>query len=148
MIDEELNWLPHVQSLRNQLLPYLFVLQNTKYNLPTSSKKTLYYTYVHSHQSCLISIWDYLGGYTQTTLLRQLQVLQNKAIRSLFWQEYHTEGINTQSFLKRHNIPSIEQLRLIDSMTIIYKIRNNLIKNNIQLVIFENVHGYNTRNKS
>lgn len=144
VIDEELSWGPHVQSLKNQLFPYLFVLRNTKYNLPKSNKKALYYAYVHSRLSYLMSIW----GYTSAAHLRQLQVLQNKAVRSLFWQEYHTEGVNTQGLLRRYGIPNIEQLRLIDSMTMIYKIKNNLIKNNMNLVTFEDVHGYNTRNKS
>lgn len=144
IIDEELNWGPHVQSLRKQLFPYLFVLRNTKYNLPKSNKKALYYAYIHSHLNYLISIW----GYAQTALLKQLQVIQNKAIRSIFWQEYHTEGINTEGLRRRYSIPDLEQLRLIDSMTMIYKIKNNLIKNDIQLVTFEDIHGYNTRNKS
>lgn len=144
IIDEELKWEAHVKSLKNQLFPYLFVLRNTKYSLPKPNKIALYYAYVHSHLSYLVSIW----GYTDSSILRQLQVMQNKAIRSLFWQEYHSEAINTQGLLNRYGIPNIEQLRLIDSMTMIYKIKNDLIRNDINLVTFEDVHSYNTRNKS
>lgn len=144
MIDRCLKWDIHVRSLKGQLFPYLFVLRNTKYNLPKSNKKALYYSYVHSHLNYLISIW----GYANDTHLRQLQVIQNKAIRSLFWQEYHSEGISTEGLLKRYGIPNVAQLRLIDSMTTIYKIRNNLIRNNITLTTFQDVHNYNTRNRS
>lgn len=86
IINEELKWKHHIKHLRNTLCPYLFVLRRSRYSLPPQTKLALYYSYVHSHLSHLVSIW----GYTIEELLNQLQVIQNKAIRSLCWQEYRS----------------------------------------------------------
>lgn len=142
-IDNNLSWSMHIQALRSQLSPYLFVLRNAKYVLSRRIKLSLYYSYIHSHLSYLVSIW----GYAKASHLRQLQIIQNKAIRSLFWQEYRRGDNNTQGLLRKYRIPNIEQLTLIDSLLLIFKVKNGLIRNNMQLTTFEEVHDHDTRNK-
>lgn len=143
IIDSELNWSPHIAFLKNKLFPYLFVLRNAKYTLPTPTKKSLYFSYIHSHLSYLISVW----GYAFTTSVNQLQIVQNKAIRALFWQEYRTGTIDTEGIMKKYKIPNVQQLKTMDSLTMIFKIRHNLIRNEITLQTFEDVHDYHTRNR-
>lgn len=144
IIDSELNWIPHIRSLRNRLFPYLFVLRNARYTLPNSTKRSLYFAYIHSHLNYLISIW----GYASNTAMSELQTMQNKAIRSLFWQEYRSRTIDTEGLLKKYKIPNVQELKTMDSMMTIFKIKNNIIKNQITLRTFENVHQYQTRNRS
>lgn len=143
MIDSELKWKSHIQSLKNQLYPYLFALRNTKYCLPTSTKRSLYFAYIHSNLNYLISIW----GYAPLSSTNKLQVMQNKAIRSLFWQEYREGLLNTEGIMKKYKIPSIKQLQNIDSLTTIFKIKNNIVRNDIHLCTFKDTHQYNTRNR-
>lgn len=142
IIDEDLKWKHHIKHLRNTLNPYLFILRRSRYMLPPQTKLSLYYSYIHSHLSYLISIW----GYTTEDQINQLQILQNKTIRSLFWQEY-TNGTDTETLLRTHNIPNVRQLREIDSMLLIHKISHGQIKNNITLRRFTSQHDYNTRNR-
>lgn len=144
MIDSDLSWAPHIRFLKNQLFPYLFVLRNARYTLPISTKRSLYFAYIHSHLNYLISIW----GYASPTIVQQLQIIQNKAIRSLFWQEYHSGTINTEGLLRKYRIPSVQKLKEIDSLMMIFKIKNDIIKNNMSLQTFENVHQYHTRNRT
>lgn len=142
-IDSDLKWTSHVHSLRNQLYPYLFVLRNTRYSLPISTKRSLYFSYIHSHLNYLISIW----GYASPSRTNMLQIMQNKAIRSLFWQEYRTGVLNTEGLLRKYGIPNIRQLQTIDSLTMIFKIKHNIVRNDINLPTFESIHGYDTRNR-
>lgn len=130
-----------MRKLRNRILPYLFVLRRTRYSLPGETKLSLYYAYIHSHLSYLMSIW----GFSSDTNLSQLQTLQNKAIRSLFWQEYRQS--NTIALFERHRIPRVEQMRNIDSALMIYKLKHGLVKNSMHLRTFRDVHEYQTRGR-
>lgn len=91
----------------------------------------------------MISIW----GYASATNVNQLQVIQNKAIRSLFWQEYREGTLNTEGLMRKYRIPNVRQLQRIDSLTMIFKIKHNIIRNEMHLPTFEDTHQYNTRNK-
>lgn len=142
-IDSELKWTPHIQSIKNQLYPYLFVLRKTRYSLPNSTKRSLYFAYFHSRLNYMISIW----GYASATNVNQLQVIQNKAIRSLFWQEYREGTLNTEGLMRKYRIPNVRQLQRIDALTMIFKIKHNIIRNEMHLRTFEDTHQYNTRNK-
>lgn len=144
IIDVKLTFKQHVEYLKNKLSPYIFILRRTRYTLPARTKLMIYYSHVHSHLTYLISIW----GFSSTTNLNTLQVTQNKAVRSLFWPEYKRNGLNTKQLMSKYKILSIEQLKISDSLLLIRKIRTNMIKNEIMLPTFENIHHYNTRGKS
>jgi len=127
----------------NKLLPYLFILRHTKYTLPMMTKMALYYSYFNSNISYMIPIWRY----TTMNHMNRLQKTQNKAIRSLFWEDYRDPNTNTNANYKKHNILKISQLTLYNSLVTIYKIKNNLIKNSIQLTTFTVIRQYNTRGR-
>lgn len=143
IIDCNLTWKQHIEHIRNKLLPYLFILRHTKYTLPMKTKIALYYSFFNSNISYMIPIW----GYTTNNHLNCLQKTQNKAIRSLFWEDYRDPNTNTNAIYTKHNILKISQLTLYNSLATIYKIKNNLIRNNIQLTTFTDIHEYNTRGR-
>lgn len=143
IIDEKLSFKQHTQYLINKITPYIFILRRTRYTLPARTKLMLYYSHVHSQLTYLISIW----GFSNATNLNALQIIQNKAVRSLFWPEYKRNEMNTNQLLQKYKILTIEQLKISDSLLLIKKLKTNMIKNEITLKTFENVHGYNTRNK-
>ena len=144
IIDEQMNWQVHIQQVKSVLSPYNFVLKRTKYSVPVTTKISLYYAHIHSRLVHLISI----RGYTTTSNLQQLQVIQNKAIRSLFWHEYQTTSQDTEQIMKKYKIMNILKLRRFDSSTLIYKIKNEMIRHNIDLPTFSNIHGYTTRGRN
>ena len=143
-IDDQLNWKAHVENLLNTLSPYLFIFKRTRYAIPRSTRLALYYSHFHSHMTYMISLW----GYGNKTQLQQLQIMQNKVIRNLFWQEYHRGIVNTASIYRMNNILQVEQLIKYDSNLMIYKIKNNYIRNNMELRTFEHQHSYHTRNRT
>lgn len=144
IIDCELSWKQHHEFLTNKLKPQLFIFRRTRYSVPVKTKLSLYYAYFQSHISYLIAIW----GYCNLSMMHKLQVLQNKAIRYLFWQQYRSNGLSTLQLMSIHRIPTIDQLRTMASMTLIHKIRYNQIRNNLQLRTFQQQHNYNTRNRT
>lgn len=143
IIDNKLIWKPHIEYIKSKLMPYLFILRRTKYTLPLTTKISLYYSYFNSNLSYLIPIW----GYSAQTNINILQRTQNKAIRSLFWQDYMNPNTNTEAIYKKYSILKVSQMVEYDSMIMIYKIKHNLIRNNIQLTTFAETHQHNTRGR-
>lgn len=144
VIDDTLTWKPHIDYIKKTLIPYIYVLRQTRYLMPMNTKLSLYYSYIHSHLSYMSAIW----GYANTTYQRQLQVLQNKAIRNLFWQEYRDAQTDTNDLYQRHSILKVDKITMFDSMMIIHKMKHGLMKNHIELSTFRQTHNYNTRRGS
>lgn len=143
-IDHKLDFRKHVEATRNKISPYIFVLRRTRYTLNPKTKLMLYYAHVHSHLTYLSSIW----GYSLAINLEMLQVVQNKAVRSLFWPEYKRGNISTQQLMDKYKILNVRQLKIMDSLLLIKKIQTNTIKNSINLPTFGQIHKYNTRQKN
>lgn len=142
IIDEHLSWKPHISYLKKLLKPYLYVLKQTRYLMHVNTKKSLYFSYIHSHLSYMTALW----GYANLTELENLQILQNKAIRNIFWMEYRT--MTTNDIMKVNKILNVYQLVQFNSLDLIHKLKHNLIKNNIDLPTFKNIHGYETRGRN
>lgn len=95
--------------------PYLYVLKRTRYLMPKNTKISLYYAHVHSNLSYMSALW----GYANSTELRKLQVIQNKAVRSIFWQEYRQGMVSTASIIKSNKLLNMNGIISSDSLTII-----------------------------
>lgn len=79
----------------------------------------------------MISVWDF----TAETRLREIQVYQNKAVRSIFWQEYREPGVDTDFLFRKYRILKISQLVRFDCLMTIFKFRHGLLKCNSSLDI-------------
>lgn len=144
IIDHKLSWKQHIEYVKSKLTPYLYILRHTKYTLPMKTKISLYYSYFNSNLSYMIPIW----GYSTMNNLMTLQRTQNKVIRTLFWQDYQDPSTNTDAIYKKYAILKIDQLTIFNSLVMIFKIRNNLIRNNFQLTTFTDMHSYDTRGRN
>lgn len=80
--------------------------------------------------------------------INDLQIIQNKAIRTIFHKDYYINKINTQDIMTMYAIPNIHQLIQLDSTMFFYKIQNNLIKNNYVMISNADIHSYNTRTRA
>ena len=129
MLDEQLNWGHHISLIRKTVNPYLCMLRRTAYLLPSCTRLSVYYSYIHCHFMYLISLW----GFTTDYNLTDLQVLQNKAIRAIFWQEYQEPSVNTDSLFNKYRILKIRELVKYDCLNVIFKFRNGLLKCNQSL---------------
>ena len=78
---QHLTWVDHVDKITKKISQRIGLLQRVKYLLPLETRQTLY-------MSLIAPLFDYAdiiwGHKNNDTLMRNLQVLQNRAAR-LFW---------------------------------------------------------------
>jgi hypothetical protein len=79
-LDEFMTFGPHIQKLAKKISPFVGLLYRLSRVLPQRLLKLVYHAYIGSNLQYLISIW----GAACKTLIEPLQVLQNKALKSVF----------------------------------------------------------------
>lgn len=143
IIDEKLCWHEHIDLVKGNVSPFLAMLKRTIFMIPESLRLSIYYAYVHSRFTYLISIW----GFASRERIGDLQILQNKAIRSIFHEEYDGGGIDTIGLMRKYGILSVRVLCKYDCLMNIFKYRRGLLKRSEHLSFetFDQVHSYNTR---
>lgn len=144
VIDSKLAWDKHVDLIKSKIRPFLALLRRTAYLLPSQLKLSVYYAYIHSHLVHLSAIW----GATGSTRIMQLQRLQNKAIRLIFYQEYRGSDASTEDLRKKYGILQVADLIRYEFCMSIYKVQNRLLKTSFSLATTSDNHGYHTRRRS
>lgn len=144
MIDNRLTWNDQIQFIKSKIRPFLAMFRRTAYLLPVETKLAVYYAYIHSHLTYLASIW----GSTGCTRLLQLQRLQNKALRYIFWTEYREAQTSTDDLFRKHGILKVVDLIKYEFCVNIFKIRNGMLKTNFAFAVTSESHGYQTRRRS
>jgi hypothetical protein len=99
-LDQHLTWNDHIDTIVLKCKPILAMLRKSCYLLPADTKLSVYYAHVHSHLIYMASIW----GATTQSRLDDLQILQNKAIRFVFWHDYHHLNLSTNQIFKKYKI--------------------------------------------
>lgn len=143
IIHHTLKWNAHIDNVIKKTAPLVGILRRLNRCTPTHLLRSIYFAHVHSRLSYLTPIW---GSSTPAYKLNDLQVLQNKAIRSIFNIDYFTNKMHTRDILQKYQILNVIQLVDYNTITFYYKIVNNLVK--IQHVFARNtdIHNYQTRN--
>lgn len=144
VIDSRLTWEPHVDLIKGKIKPFLALLRRTASMLPTEIKLSVYYAYIHSLLTCLSSVW----GSTGSTRIMELERLQNKAVRFIFWREYRGSGTSTRDLFRKYNILRIQDLIRYEFCMSIYKIKRNMMKTSFSFVTTRETHAYQTRRQS
>lgn len=143
-LTSSLNWSSHVNFMATKIASMVGALRKVAPYLHQQTLLSVYYAHIHSHLVYMAHIW----GSTSNQLLNILRVLQNKAIRVIFQKEYSALGVHTVDIYKRYGILPVQQLVSYSAAVMMYKIKNNLIKSDIELQLNENFHGYDTRRKN
>jgi hypothetical protein len=138
-----MNWSEHVSYIKSKIKPFLAMLRRTSYLIPSSTRLSVYYSYIHCHLTYLAPIW----GYTGNTRLEEVARFQNKAIRLVFWQDYKS-GTNTEGLFKKFKILRLQQLIKFEGMTTIYKLNKGLMRSKISLPLSSDIHNHYTRNRA
>lgn len=129
MIDSSLSWKPHIELIKSKVRPFLAVLRRCHYLLDTRTRLSLYYSHIHSHLMYMISVWGSAAGVE----LDRLQVLQNKAIRHIFWTEYHRDGMSTDQLFRVKRIMNIDALIRYENILTVYKIKTGRLRSGFGL---------------
>lgn len=79
VLDETLNWKPHIDQLKKKIAPACGVLRKISSFVPFRWLKSLYASLIHSRLQYLVINW----GTANKVNLRELQTLQNRCIRTI-----------------------------------------------------------------
>ena len=140
LIDNNLSWKAHVELLVSKLSRGVGVLFRLSNFLPSDTLRMLYFSLVHSHLRYGILLW----GFSNKSLLYRLQILQNKAIRSLSRTSRYT---NMKKIFKSLRILRVAELRDFELAKFMYYHFHGLLSSNFHFYFKSAniVHGYNTR---
>lgn len=143
IIDHRLSFSDHIKHIKSKIIPFVAMLKKIKFVIPTCMMLSIYHAYIHSHLVHLISVWGFASNY----LIEQLQVLQNRAIRTIFWRDHLQQQLSTELIYKKYKIMNLAQLLKYDSIMTIFKMKTGQLKLNIELTTFETTHSYFTRGR-
>ena len=127
IIDHRLKWTDHVAHVKSKIRPFLAVLRRCASLLPESSKLSLYYSAIHSHLLYLLSIW----GTTALYRLQELERMQNKSLRFIFWRDYRFGGLSTNDLYKKYKILKLSDLVKYESIMTIFRVRAGILRTSV-----------------
>ena len=102
------------------------------------AKYKIYNSYILSIFRYLVPVW----GNCSVTNFDKIQVLQNRALKTLYQLDY---WIHTEELYRVLKVLPIADILKIEQSKSIYKIINNLQKSNTEIRHLSQIHNYNTR---
>lgn len=145
IIRDDLKWNTHIDHIIRKTSGLVGALRRLNSCVPADLLKMIYYAHVHSYFSYLSPIW---GNAAQEYKLKEIQIIQNRALRTIFGIDYYIQNISTTEIRKKYNILDIKQQIRMDTILLFYKIQHNLIKTNHVIVRGADVHDHGTRYRS
>lgn len=144
IMNEHLLWDDHLRLIKKKLYPILAMLRKTAFMLPEETKLSVYYSHFHTHLTYMASIW----GSAPQNRIQEIARLQNKAIRYTFWKDYRLNSLSTNEIYVKYHIPKLTSLIEMSFINTVYKIRNSMIRVEIDLPTTSEHHERNTRRGS
>ena len=90
IIDENLTWLPQVESLKKKLISCHGTLYRIKDSIPKTLYKSLYHALFESHLTYCISVWGFLSN----SVMHEIFTIQKNCVRMLLGKEsYNREKL-------------------------------------------------------
>lgn len=134
--DTSLNWSEHINSLKLKLIPFNFALYRNRNIIPQKQLWLLYNAYFMSQINYLNPIWSRCADYK----ISELQRLQNKVIKNILSLPIRTSTAS----LYEHRL-NIKKNCILQTLLVVFKIKNNMIKNNLDLNVISS-SAYSLRN--
>lgn len=136
-INEKLDWTPQIDHIKTKIVSLVGALKRTQKYLPKNALTKIYFAHIYPYLNYASPIWANAPKYK----ISQLKRIQNKAIKAILKKP----RITPTNTLYNFKFQPLENIIKMNQAIILHKIKNNLIKHNIQVVINSEVHGYNTR---
>lgn len=127
-IDDNLKWDIHGQQLESKLSSTVGILWKLRNRLPIHVKKTIYHTLCETHISYMSMIW----GTANENVLKPLQVIQNRILKSVFNLPRLTNRVQMYTHKVENCLP-IRAICYLNAATYIYKNVKNICLTNIVL---------------
>lgn len=126
-MDSTMSWSAHIDLLKRKLSSLCGILRKTSSFLPQSALKKLYFALIHSRLQYLIANW----GHAQESCLQQLQVIQNRCLKTVFRKPF----LYPTRLLYNDPKDSILPVRAMHEFQIIMHIRKNINSPDVRLVM-------------
>jgi hypothetical protein len=135
IIDSRLNWADHIVNVIKKISQFVGILLRIRKLVNMNVRNMLYFAYVQSHLVYLLPIW---GG-SPSTYIECICKLQNKILRIINFQPYRSRNVKC---LYSSSIHPFRRLIDYETLLLIHKIKNGLLKNNVKLFSY-----YETSNR-
>ena len=140
IIDNNLCWTPHIESVYKKIYKSLGVIYRVKDKLPTKSLHLLYCSLILPYLSYCSEVW----GNTHKTKLNKIRTIQKKAIRFICKARYRDLS---EPLFKQMKCLKFDDIVHTKTCMVMYKAYNNQLPNNIQSIFTKvnTIHRYSTR---
>ena len=112
LIDDQLNWVHHLNSLKNKLNSANFALAQVKNILPMFARKAIYESLAKSH----LNFSNVIYGSCKQTLLNKIEQTQKKLVRNLANQKFHCHAnpiFKSMGLVKVSDLIKINQIIMV-----------------------------------
>lgn len=140
-LDSEMKWTEHITRLTSKLAQVAGLFRKMSNYIPERTKRSLYFSMFHSHLVYGIAVW----GTANSTTMKPLQTIQNKAIKNLFGFPPRTSTLQIHNTC---NLLLVDQVYKTVASTHIHKILTGCIHTTIDLSRRGDNHQHNTRHRN
>ena len=139
-IDSRLHWHEPVKHVKKKISSVLYALNSSKHILQESHMKTLYHSLVQAHLSYGCLLW----GNTYKTHIKQIEVLQRKAIRAITKCNYNA---TTSPLFKKTKILKFSDIYNTQISTFMYDYSTSNLPIPLAQIFTSNnaIHSHQTR---
>ena len=137
-IDEHLVFSKHIGELCIKAGQRVGVLSRLGNLIPTEAKLLLYKSSILPHLTYCHLIWHFC----KASDARKVERVQERALRIV----YNTHSVEYSNLLNRANLPSLQNRRLQDLATLMYKVKYGLVPRNVVDIFSVKSSKYHLRN--
>lgn len=138
IIDEKINWKPHIKYTQTKLSRSISVLSKAKHWLDYESLHLLYCSLVLPYLNYCSEVW----GNTYKSSIHAITILQKRAIRIIHRAGYRD---HTNILFLNSNLLKFIDIIALKTALIMYKAWNNQLPENIQVMFSDREGVYNLR---
>lgn len=137
IIDEELIFDRHIDSIIKKVTPYIFAIKRIRQHLSDKTAISLYHAYINSRFSYMNKIWCV----SLKSKIESIEVIQRKALRIILKKSWYC----SRSELYSQSIIPISLNALLATNIFVFKIIHNSVKNNVNINVASDRHDHLTR---
>ena len=137
-MDEHLLFSKHISELRMKASQRVGVLSRLRKLIPTEPKLLLYKSSILPYLTYCHLMWHFC----KASNARKVERVQERALRIV----YNTHSVEYSNLLNRANLPSLQNRRLQDLATLMYKVKYGLVPSNLVVIFSVKSSKYHSRN--
>ena len=138
IVDENLNWKDHIDTVENLLSKNIGVLYRANRLLPRNCAKKLYYAFIHSHVAYANIVW----GSCYKSYLNQIHLKQKHAIRIIFQKD---RLAHSRPLMRQLQALNVYQLNIYQIILFVFKTKIGITPITFQNIFSHIEHNYPTR---